>query len=125
MEVDLMVELESRPIKLEVTFDIEIFFGDVDVSNKAEGYALVQASTSIEAKTHFGGTIDLMFFGTIVKDKHTNSVVGTRMEVAILILVQLEAIAIPIATTPNPFTTMKDLGVDVRVEVIEATIMEN
>jgi len=45
MEVDLMVELESRPIKLEVTFDIEIFFGDVDVSNKAEGYALVQAST--------------------------------------------------------------------------------
>jgi len=120
-----MVALESRPIKLEVTFDIEICFGDVDVSNKVEGYALVQASTSIEAKTHSSGTIDLMFFDTIVKDKHTNLVVGTCMEVAILILVQLEAIAIPIAITPNPSTTTKDLGVDVRVEAIEATIMEN
>jgi hypothetical protein len=46
------------------------------------------------------------------------------MEATISILVQLEAIAIPIATTPSPFATMEDLGVDVRVEVTKVTIME-
>lgn len=29
-----------------------------------------------------------------------------------------------VATTPNPFAVMEDLGVDVKVEVIEAMIME-
>jgi hypothetical protein len=79
----------------------------------------------VEAKAHSHGATNPMFFSKIVKDKCTNSVATTRMEATILILVQLEAIAIPIATTPSPFATTKDLGVYVRVEVIEVTIMEN
>jgi hypothetical protein len=46
------------------------------------------------------------------------------MEGATLILVQQETIVILIPIAPSPFTATKDLRVDVKVEVIEVTIME-
>jgi hypothetical protein len=65
-----------------------------------------------------------MLFDTTIKDECANLVVETNMEGATLTLVQQETIVIPIAIAPSPFTASKDLRVDVKVEVIEATIME-
>ncbi len=65
-----------------------------------------------------------MFSDTTIKDECANLVVETSMEGATLILVQQETIVIPIAIAPSPFITTKDLRVDVKVEVIEAMIME-
>ncbi len=46
------------------------------------------------------------------------------MQGATLILVQQETIAILVAIAPSPSTVTKDLGVDVKIEVIKPTIME-
>ncbi len=63
----------------------------------------------------------MAFFGTTVKDKQTILVVGIDMEAETLILVQLKSIVILVATTLNPSIEPKDVGIDVKVEVIEAT----
>jgi hypothetical protein len=43
MEEDSVVTLELQPTKIEVTSNNVIIFGVVDVSNRAEGFVLVQA----------------------------------------------------------------------------------
>ncbi len=58
-----------------------------------------------------------MFFGTIVKDEHANSMVESHIEEGTLIPVYPKPIAILITTT-------EDLVVDVRVQETETTIME-
>jgi hypothetical protein len=65
-----------------------------------------------------------MLFGTTIKDKHANPVVESGMEGRISILVQPKATAIPTTMTPSLVAIMENLGVDVRVEEIEATFME-
>jgi hypothetical protein len=60
----------------------------------------------------------------IVKDECANLVVKTSMESMISVLVQLKTIVIPATIIPNPFATMKDLRVNVRVEETKATSME-
>jgi hypothetical protein len=61
---------------------------------------------------------------TTIKDECANLVVETSMEGATLILVQQETTGIHVAIAPSPFTATKDLGVDVKIEVIKPTIME-
>ncbi len=46
------------------------------------------------------------------------------MEGGTLILVQSKTIVVPTTTTPSLIATMENLGVDVRVEEIEAITME-
>jgi hypothetical protein len=46
------------------------------------------------------------------------------MEGVTSISVQLETIANLVVSVPNPFATMEDLGVDVRVEETKAKVME-
>lgn len=60
----------------------------------------------------------------IIKDECANLVVETVMEGVTLILIQLKTTIVHIATTPNPFAVTEDLGVDVKVEVTKAMIME-
>jgi hypothetical protein len=48
----------------------------------------------------------------------------TSMEGMTLISIQLETIAILIASVPNPLATTKDLRVDVKVEEIKVKVME-
>ncbi len=60
----------------------------------------------------------------MVKDKHANSEVESGVEEGTLISTQLEPTTILIAITLNLVTTNEDPKVDVRVEEIEATIME-
>jgi hypothetical protein len=48
-------------------------------------------------------------------------VVGINMEAETLILVQMKSTVILVATTLNPSIAPKDVGIDVRVKVIEAT----
>ncbi len=99
-------------------------FGAANVSDGAEGSIPVQTFVLIEAKAHSSGVTNLTLSNTIVKDEGTNLVVGIGMEVMTLISVQSENIVIPTATTPSPFIAMEDLGLNVRVEVIEAMVME-
>jgi hypothetical protein len=70
---------------------------------------------------HSNGAIDMAFFGTIVKDEHTILVVGISIEVDNLISIQLKSIVILVAITPNPSSALKDVGIDVKVELTKAT----
>jgi len=51
-------------------------------------------------------------------------VVETNVEGATLIFVQLKTIVVPTTIVLSPSTAMEELGIDVKVEVIKATIME-
>lgn len=64
-----------------------------------------------------------MFFGTTIKDKHANLVLESGIEGRTL-MVQPKRTIIPTAITPNLVAIMENLGVDVRVEEIKATTME-
>jgi hypothetical protein len=59
-----------------------------------------------------------------IKDECANSMVETIMEGVTLISIQLKTIIVPITTTPGPSAITEDLGVDVKIEVTKATIME-
>jgi len=124
MEVDSVVTLESQPTKLEVTFDIGIISSVANVFSETKDFALVQASTLVEAITHFGGVADLTFLGMTVKDDYANSIVEINLEGVISILVQLETTVVYIATARSLVAVTKGLGVDVRIEEIEVVIME-
>jgi len=50
--------------------------------------------------------------------------VGTSMEAEALILVQMKYIVILVATTPSFYVALKDVGFDVKVDVIKAMVME-
>ncbi len=67
----------------------------------------------------------MAFFGTIVKDEHTILVVGISIEVDNLISIQLKSIVILVAITPNPSSALKDVGIDVKVELTKATWLWN
>jgi hypothetical protein len=60
----------------------------------------------------------------IIKDECANLVVETVMEGVTLNSIQLKTTIVHVATTPNPFVVTEDLGVDVKVKVTEAMIME-
>jgi hypothetical protein len=59
-----------------------------------------------------------------IKHEHANLVVETIMEGVILILIQSKTIIILATITPSPSIVMKDLVVNVKVEVIKATNVE-
>jgi hypothetical protein len=59
-----------------------------------------------------------------VKDEHANPKVESSVEEGTSILAQLEPIAIFATVTPNLVIANEDPRVDVRVEEIEATILE-
>lgn len=124
MERDLVVAPELWPIELERTSDARLFSNAINVYGKTKGFATIQVSTLVEATTCFGGAIDLTFFSTTVKDEHANLVVETNVEGATLILVQLKTIVVPTTIVLSPSTAMEELGIDVKVEVMKATIME-
>jgi hypothetical protein len=66
-----------------------------------------------------------MIFDTTIKGEGTILVVGTNMEAETLILVKLKSnVVVPIAIIVNPFPTVKDVGLNVRVEVIEAMVIK-
>jgi hypothetical protein len=50
--------------------------------------------------------------------------VGTGMEAEALILVQMKSIFVFFATTPSFYVALKDVGLDVKVDVIKAMVME-
>jgi len=58
------------------------------------------------------------------KDEHANPMVEFNMEEGALISIQLKPISIPIVFARILPITPLDLRVDVRVEVIEVTFME-
>jgi hypothetical protein len=60
----------------------------------------------------------------MVKDEHANPKVESGVEEGTLISAQLEPIVILATTTPNLAIANEDTRVDVRVEEIEAIIME-
>jgi hypothetical protein len=73
----------------------------------------------------FNGTIDDMLFDTtVVNNERANSMVEFDMKGGTSILVQPETIVILATITLNLVVVMEILGVDVRVEEIEATTME-
>lgn len=124
MEVDLMVAPESQPIKLKVASNTKIIFGATDVFSIIEGFVLVQTLASAKAKTHFSSATNLALLGIIIKDKHMTLMVGTDMEAEGLILVQMKYIIIIVATTPSSYVALKDVGLNVKVDVIKAMVME-
>ncbi len=67
---------------------------------------------------------NLTFPGIIVKDKHMTLMVGIGMEVEALILVQMKSTIVFVATTWNSYVALKDVGLDVKVDVIEAMVMD-
>jgi hypothetical protein len=73
---------------------------------------------------NFSGTIDLTLSGMTIKDECANLVVETNMEGATLISIQLEITTVLVATAPSFVTTIENLKVNVRIEEIEAPIME-
>ncbi len=66
----------------------------------------------------------MAFPGIIVKDKHMTLMVGIGMEVEALILVQMKSTIVFVATTWNSYVALKDVGLDVKVDVIEAMVMD-
>jgi hypothetical protein len=50
--------------------------------------------------------------------------VGIGMEVEALILVQMKSTIVFVATTWNSYVALKDVGLDVKVDVIEAMVMD-
>jgi len=65
-----------------------------------------------------------MLLGMTVKDDYANLMVETDMEGATLILIQTKTTIVLATTTPSLAITMEDLWVDVRIEEIEALVME-
>lgn len=124
MEVNLVVAPKSQPIKLKVVSNTKIIFGATYVFSIIKGFVLVQTLASAKAKTHSSGTTNLTFLGIIVKDKHMTLMVGTDMEAEGLILVQIKYIIILVATTPSSYVALKDVGLNVKVDVIKAMVME-
>jgi hypothetical protein len=64
---------------------------------------------------------------TIVKDKHKALMVGIGTKGEASISIQLESTIVPTTTILSSSTILKDVGLDVReemVDVIEVTIME-
>ncbi len=47
--------------------------------------------------------------------------VGASMEGEAFISIQLESIIAPTTTTPSSFTTLEDVGLDVKEEVVDVT----
>jgi hypothetical protein len=64
---------------------------------------------------------DLTLSNTIVKDRLKAPVVGASMEVEASISVQLESIVVPTAIAPKSSIALKDVGLDVREEVVDVT----
>jgi hypothetical protein len=51
--------------------------------------------------------------------------VGVDMEAEGLILLQMNYIIILVATTPSSYVALKDVGLNVKVDVIKAMVMGN
>ncbi len=58
---------------------------------------------------------------TIIKDELKALMVGASMEGEAFISIQLESIIAPTTTTPSSFTTLEDVGLDVKEEVVDVT----
>ncbi len=124
MEVDSVVALKSRPIEPKVTSNTEILSGVAHGFSKVKGAALFPTSMPINIKVFFNGTIHRMLSNMTVNNERANSMVEFDMEGGTSILVQLETIVFFTTITLNLVVVMEILGLDVRVEEIEATTME-
>jgi len=125
MQVDSVVALKSWPTKPKVTSNTKILSGVAHGFNEVEGDAPFPTSMPIKIIVFFNGTIDDMLFDTtVVNNERANSMVEFDMKGGTSILVQPETIVILATITLNLVVVMEILGVDVRVEEIEATSME-
>jgi hypothetical protein len=121
MEVDLVVALESHPTKLEVTFDIGNISSIVDIFSTKRGSKIVQNLVLARVSTPLNDSIAPMIFGATIKDDSKILTVGTNMDVGDLISIRPKTTTSPIIIAPSTSTTLKNIGLDVKIEVIDVT----
>lgn len=127
MEVDLVVTLESHPTELEVVSNKRIIFSVANNSSVAKDVVPVQAPSLVEVEAFSSDMIDLTLFDITIKDELKAPMVGTGMEGEVFISIQPKLVVIPTTIVPNFSTTLKDVGLNVReeiVDVIEVTTIE-
>jgi alpha-amylase/alpha-mannosidase (GH57 family) len=82
------------------------------------------STSKFDMYKNFNDTVNLTLSSMTVNDDCANLVVETDMEGATLISIQTETIVVLATTTPSLAITMEDIWVDVRIEEIEAPVME-